>query len=228
MRATQFTRPSIVLHSWTVDSAAGAAAPGGQRHRTKVRPSGAKRSRKAAAGPRRGGRSSTVLRNREPRLRDGLAFDPCKRARERAVSLVTGLPRRQRNVVAPSLTPDSYNQLWCHWMPPVVVAPSLTPDSYNLASAVRRAGRVVAPSLTPDSYNLASAVRRAGRVVAPSLTPDSYNGSPTLSITTTVVAPSLTPDSYNPFVDPATWPEVVAPSLTPDSYNSRKADLDLL
>ena len=206
MRATQFTRPSIVLHSWTVDSAAGAAAPGGQRHRTKVRPSGAKRSRKAAAGPRRGGRSSTVLRNREPRLRDGLAFDPCKRARERAVSLVTGLPRRQRNVVAPSLTPDSYNQLWCHWMPPVVVAPSLTPDSYNLASAVRRAGRVVAPSLTPDSYN----------------------GSPTLSITTTVVAPSLTPDSYNPFVDPATWPEVVAPSLTPDSYNSRKADLDLL
>ena len=34
-----------------------------------------------------------------------------------------------------------------------VVAPSLTPDSYNSATRITVSLQVVAPSLTPDSYN---------------------------------------------------------------------------
>ena len=65
-----------------------------------------------------------------------------------------GASRACKFVVAPSLTPDSYN-LWEKYGDDIrVVAPSLTPDSYNQAAVRRRYPVVVAPSLTPDSYNL--------------------------------------------------------------------------
>ncbi|MEN9455112.1 MAG: hypothetical protein RL210_631, partial [Pseudomonadota bacterium] len=35
----------------------------------------------------------------------------------------------------------------------MVVAPSLTPESYNQAHSCQTARHVVAPSLTPESYN---------------------------------------------------------------------------
>ena len=59
-----------------------------------------------------------------------------------------------------------------------VVAPALTPDSYNLAPCAAGAGEVVAPALTPDSYNPDRPGDEAPGVVAPALTPDSYNLSP--------------------------------------------------
>ena len=79
----------------------------------------------------------------------------------------------------------------------IVVAPSLTPDSYNRRSSRSPATSVVAPSLTPDSYNREAALSAGRAVVAPSLTPDSYNVSPDRRHLNQVVAPSLTPDSYN-------------------------------
>ena len=59
-----------------------------------------------------------------------------------------------------------------------VVAPSLTPDSYNVISGSCNRNTVVAPSLTPDSYNTSSVATTCVLVVAPSLTPDSYNPDP--------------------------------------------------
>ena len=56
-----------------------------------------------------------------------------------------------------------------------VVAPSLTPDSYNAFMVLSSLSKVVAPSLTPDSYNIVYELLRGRFVVAPSLTPDSYN-----------------------------------------------------
>ena len=40
-------------------------------------------------------------------------------------------PRRRKSVVAPSLTPESYNNRYTGSCPKPVVAPSLTPESYN-------------------------------------------------------------------------------------------------
>ncbi len=40
---------------------------------------------------------------------------------------------RKTGVVAPSLTPESYNELHAAAGDVVVVAPSLTPESYNAA-----------------------------------------------------------------------------------------------
>ncbi len=57
-----------------------------------------------------------------------------------------------------------------------VVAPSLTPESYNFFMGSMDALEVVAPSLTPESYNVRRLSPARIIVVAPSLTPESYNG----------------------------------------------------
>ena len=59
-----------------------------------------------------------------------------------------------------------------------VVAPSLTPESYNLEVEQPVRFDVVAPSLTPESYNEEAAGVASSNVVAPSLTPESYNAFP--------------------------------------------------
>jgi hypothetical protein len=79
-----------------------------------------------------------------------------------------------------------------------VVAPSLTPESYNFDPTESDTSIVVAPSLTPESYNAAVSHGAGSMVVAPSLTPESYNLGHILDNTALVVAPSLTPESYNP------------------------------
>ncbi len=56
-----------------------------------------------------------------------------------------------------------------------VVAPSLTPESYNLKREGYKRNGVVAPSLTPESYNTQCQQANHQAVVAPSLTPESYN-----------------------------------------------------
>ena len=56
-----------------------------------------------------------------------------------------------------------------------VVAPSLTPVSYNSEPEIHAAISVVAPSLTPVSYNQIPCDPFPPAVVAPSLTPVSYN-----------------------------------------------------
>ena len=55
-------------------------------------------------------------------------------------------------VVAPSLTPDSYTPISNGYAVDTVVAPSLTPDSYTRPDDPMLDLIVVAPSLTPDSY----------------------------------------------------------------------------
>ena len=60
-------------------------------------------------------------------------------------------------------------------MPHRVVAPSLTPESYNTDILLGCVNGVVAPSLTPESYNTADQDMPDEVVVAPSLTPESYN-----------------------------------------------------
>ena len=62
-------------------------------------------------------------------------------------------PRHRNSVVAPSLTPESYNLAGKRCDGVVVVAPSLTPESYNRKCGSISSGYVVAPSLTPESYN---------------------------------------------------------------------------
>ena len=56
-----------------------------------------------------------------------------------------------------------------------VVAPSLTPESYNISVSGHFGFLVVAPSLTPESYNTPQGESYGKAVVAPSLTPESYN-----------------------------------------------------
>ena len=87
--------------------------------------------------------------------------------------------------------------MFCPPLPLKVVAPSLTPESYNKEEARRLVRNVVAPSLTPESYNFATRKHSQTIVVAPSLTPESYNTLAWRSSPTCVVAPSLTPESYN-------------------------------
>ena len=65
--------------------------------------------------------------------------------------------------------------MFCPPLPLKVVAPSLTPESYNKEEARRLVRNVVAPSLTPESYNCATRKHYQTIVVAPSLTPESYN-----------------------------------------------------
>ena len=60
------------------------------------------------------------------------------------------------------------------FLPCEVIAPSLTPDSYTGSEFDVVLAGVVAPSLTPDSYTRARNTRLTKQVVAPSLTPDSY------------------------------------------------------
>ena len=65
------------------------------------------------------------------------------------------------DVVAPSLTPDSYTTPLICAVLTLVVAPSLTPDSYTSSATGSNAFDVVAPSLTPDSYTILTALLMA-------------------------------------------------------------------
>ena len=58
---------------------------------------------------------------------------------------------------------------------PIVVAPSLTPEGYNDPDAAWFRRQVVAPSLTPEGYNFPGFLDDGLMVVAPSLTPEGYN-----------------------------------------------------
>ena len=81
--------------------------------------------------------------------------------------------------------------------PQKIVAPALTPESYNHAGLAKAPQTVVAPALTPESYNDTETIELPDQVVAPALTPESYNMAVTASDTADVVAPALTPESYN-------------------------------
>ncbi len=92
---------------------------------------------------------------------------------------------------------DIFTLDWIDMDALTVVAPSLTPESYNTPPWPHAVSLVVAPSLTPESYNLPPILHGHRIVVAPSLTPESYNVGSNYTAVTAVVAPSLTPESYN-------------------------------
>ncbi len=77
-------------------------------------------------------------------------------------------------VVAPSHPGKLQSRACSIWLVRVV-APSLTPESYNITGTPPSRRWVVAPSLTPESYNASKPTQHQLTVVAPSLTPESYN-----------------------------------------------------